>query len=469
MAGHHLRRFDDEKRITCSVYIRIYELGGSGWPLFISETKQRYGEGVMEQTIAFAPAYELPQSSEGSAAMESSQAKRIVASPDGSELTVETISDAETFYSMEDSWNALVRAANLNHPFLTHQWIRSWWEAFGSGKTLHIVVVKAAGQPIGIAPLMLTRQKFYGVSLRSLEFISNVHTPRQDFIIASQTSEVIRAIWNGLLQQGNLWDVLMLRQLPADSQTVDSLSRLAEHGKFAWGLWQSADSPYLPIQGSWEDQFKRLDGKHRQNMRRRLKRLSEVGTVLMERVIGGTELESALDDGFRIEGAAWKDQSGTSIRACAETRLFYSRLAERFADRGWLDLNFLTVAGRRIAFNYCVRYENRIYLLKPGYDPELASYSPVNLLCYLSLQEAFASRVAEFDFLGVEDEWKREWTRAKRGHNWMFVFSKSPRAALVFLAKFRIRTALQKTAVYRSVSNKVGKLWRSRVVTRDNI
>src|SRR5207248_1296569 len=55
--------------------------------------------------------------------------------PPATGFTVEVISDYRAFLGLESSWNDLVHRAGIDHPFLTHEWVRTWWQCFGSGKT----------------------------------------------------------------------------------------------------------------------------------------------------------------------------------------------------------------------------------------------------------------------------------------------------------------------------------------------
>jgi CelD/BcsL family acetyltransferase involved in cellulose biosynthesis len=359
------------------------------------------------------------------------------------QLTVDIVSDERSLLALEPQWNALVNAAGVAHPFLTHQWVTTWWEAFGAGKTLHVLVVKAGAEVVAIAPLMRTRRIFYGIPLRCIELIANDHTPRTDFLMVDHRAEVYRAVWASLIEHQEVWDVLLFSQILVESETSEQLLALAKQHRLRSGMWPSHRSPYVPIRQPWKDYFKQLPSKHRQNIRRRWRRLSEVGLVEVEEVTQLEELDRALEDGFRIEGAAWKDQNATSMRASLETHRFYTLLAMRSAGQKWLDLCFLTVNGRRIAFHYRLRYKDRIYLLKPGYDPEYSAFSPANLLCYLSLQRAFAAGWREFDFLGSDDEWKLDWAQDGRDHHWIFIFSRSWTAGLVHSIKFRLRAEPQ--------------------------
>src|ERR1039458_4171160 len=105
------------------------------------------------------------------------------ASPGVPRLRVEVISDFDSLVSAQPAWDRLVDLAGIDHPFLGHDWILSWWESFGAGRKLNILLVKDGEDLVGIAPLMVSRQRMYGVPLRELGFIYNDHTPRFDFIV----------------------------------------------------------------------------------------------------------------------------------------------------------------------------------------------------------------------------------------------------------------------------------------------
>ena len=365
-----------------------------------------------------------------------------------SDLRVDTITDTEAFLALEPVWDDLVERARIPHPFLTHAWVRSFWEAFGKGKELRILAAFSGQTCIGLAPLMMRRAWKYAMPLRQLELIGNKHTPRSDFIIASRHEEAYRAIWGELERQGADWDVVVLPQLVAASQTLEEMNQLAKERSLLTGVWTSSASPRLRLRGSWESYFQSRAAKHRSNLRNRLGRLQRLGPVETEEITGGDQLARALDEGLRIEAAAWKGKNGTAIASRPESRLFYERFAERAAQRGWLRLQFLKVSGKRIAFNYCLRFRNTLYILKQGYDPEYAPYSPFNLLCFYLLQDAFRSGVSAVDFLGCEEPWKRSWTEESHGHSWLYLFQDRWRTRPVHFTKFRVLPAVRGTGFH---------------------
>jgi CelD/BcsL family acetyltransferase involved in cellulose biosynthesis len=359
---------------------------------------------------------------------------------------VEVVSEHAALLRLQPIWDDLVERAGIEHPFLSHHWVSTWWECFGAGKELRILLVRDGASVVAIAPLMRSEARMYGVPVRRLGSLYNPHVPRCDFIVTGGAQWAYRALWDHLRNTERYWDVLELCQLPSGAGALTELPELARGDGFRTGTWCARGSPYLPIAGSWDEYFGGLRAKHRSNLRNRLKRLGRVGDVALEVVSSAGDAARALEDGFRIEAAAWKGEAGTAIDARPDLRRFYTRLAERMAHRGALRFHFLTLDRRRIAFGYSLCHKNRMYLLKPGYDPEYAALSPSSLLWQMVLRRAFDQGLAEHDFLGVDEPWKLEWTKAIRPHRWLYVFPRTARGELLHALKFRIAPALRRLA-----------------------
>lgn len=386
--------------------------------------------------------------------MSGSQAVAFATSPRGSTSTsVEVVTDFQAFLRLEEVWNQTVERADIAHPFLRHEWLRTWWECFGAGtndRRLHIVVVRSDEEILAIAPLMWEAAQMYGVPIRRVALLQNDHTPRADFIVTDRPEESYRAIWHALRGQHADWDVLQLSLLPEESPTRATMSRLAAADGYSSGVWQHGDSPYLGLTGSWDAYFETLSSKFRQNLRNRLSRLTRLGEPALEILSDREAIRDACHDAVRLEDSGWKQTEGTAIASESAVHRFYQLLAERGTDAGWLRLLFLRVGDHRIATSYACWYHRRLFLCKTGYDPDYAKCSPFKLLTYFALREAFAAGLTELDFLGDPEPWKLEWTTTIRPHDWLFIFSNTWRARLLSPVKFQLVPALKRVHVSRA-------------------
>jgi CelD/BcsL family acetyltransferase involved in cellulose biosynthesis len=361
-----------------------------------------------------------------------------------SRYTVDVVTGVDRFLALEHEWNDAVTRARVEHPFLRHEWLRTWWECFGADRTLHIVIVRAGQRITAIAPLMRDTVQMYGLQVRKLDFLHNDHTPRADVVIAEGGESAYEALWTALRETQDDWDLLQLSRLPDDSPTRAAFERLAAADRVNTGVWRGDVSPFLRLDGSWETYHASLDAKFRSNLRNRLSRLKKIGEPGFEVLEDRAGIEQARGDALRLEASGWKAQAGTSIRSDVAVERFYTLLADRAADQGWLRLLFLTAGGHRIATSYGARFANRLFLFKTGYDPEFATCSPFKLLTCRAIQAGYAEGLHEVDFLGDAEPWKLEWTRTSRAHEWLFVFSQSRRARLLHSIKFQMLPELKK-------------------------
>jgi CelD/BcsL family acetyltransferase involved in cellulose biosynthesis len=353
-------------------------------------------------------------------------------------LQVEVIRDIDRFKAIAGDWDRLVDSSATDRLFLSHTWFRTWWEAFGAGKELHVVTVRSGGRLVAAAPMMLTRAAIYGFKVDALQSIYNPHTPRYDFIVGdNQNPRLYEAIWREL-NTNDGYDMILLAQIPDGSRTIPSIEKLAQRYHWRTGQWLAPVSPFIPLTSDYETFFNGLSPACRFNLTKRHARLRRLGPVDVEVVTDRPAVDEAMRDGLRIEAAAWKGATGTAMLSDPSVTEFYTRLARREADLGQLRLTFLRVGGKRISFNYLLQNRQKMYAVKIGYDPQYHNYSPGHMLLNLILKDACSRGIEEYDLLGGDDDWKFDWTSAKRAHRWLFLFKDRIRPRALHFLKFGI-------------------------------
>jgi hypothetical protein len=369
--------------------------------------------------------------------------------PTAMDLQAELIRDYESFVALEPVWNRLVEEAGIDHPFIRHEWIHTWWNCFKPEGSLFIIVVKEGSKTVAIAPLMLDHGRMYGYPVRRLRGIANVYTERYDFIVPYRLEESFKVIWKLLASHSTEWDVFELRQLTPGAQVLRAIPRWAIDDKFLVGTWASNQAPYIPIIGSWDGYAKGLSRKHLSNLKGRLKGLNRLGPVRHEVVQGGEGLSQAVEDALRLEGAAWKQKAGTAIVCHPGREAFYRKLIAAAAQQGWLRLYFLIVKDERVSVQITLFFHNKLYVLKSGYDPRFAATTPSHLLCWRMLEEAWSFKYDEVDLLGAMERWKTSWTADVRPHSWLFVFPNRPGCRFLHRIKFKLLPRIQTNAACR--------------------
>lgn len=355
------------------------------------------------------------------------------------ELLLDVVTDYQGLLRLEDQWNKLMLEVGETSPFVTHAWTCAWWEAFAADSQLHVLILRKGDRICGLAPLMFSRVRRYGMSIRRLGTLYNLHVQRTSFLVHDDCrDEFLQLFWKHVRSVAPAWDVLELSPFDRLSPTLPLIEAAAAGSRLPIQYWTEGHSPFLSIAGTWDTYLKTLSNNRRGNFLRQFKKLAELGEVEVELVTGGDALDAALQDGYRIEAMGWKGTQGTAIGSDPTLSAFYASLAARMAATDGLRLYFLRVGGRRIAFQYCVETKDRLYVLKPGYDPEFARFSPSQLLAWRVLESAFARGIVEYDFLGGADDWKLVWAKEKREIVWMLVYARTLRGRLLRLLKVHV-------------------------------
>src|SRR6185503_9749180 len=119
------------------------------------------------------------------------------------------------------------------------------------------------------------------------------------------------------------------------SATPETLAELAAAEGCTTGIWQSGDSPYLTLTGTWDTYFNGLSAKFRSNIRNRMSRLTRLGEPVLEVLHDAASIRAACDEAWRLESSGWKRDAGTAITSDPAVHRFYTTLVERAAALGW--------------------------------------------------------------------------------------------------------------------------------------
>jgi CelD/BcsL family acetyltransferase involved in cellulose biosynthesis len=350
--------------------------------------------------------------------------------------TVDVHTDPEVFAALGDEWDALVERCG-GGLFYRHRFLQLWREHFAPGETLRILTQRTSdGLLTAALPLLLRRTRIYGVPVRELCSMANVHSGRFD-LLAENPPEAARAFLGVLLEQAD-WDVLKLIDVPQGG-AAEALLDAAGAAGLRSGHWPSMNSPYIDLPASWSEMEQTLTSHFRANMRRRRRRLAELGTISTDLCDGSdpASLKARLDEGLQLEAKGWKGRAGTAICQAADTLEFYTALARQAGYDGQLRLWFLRLNGQAIAFQYGLQDGTRHLLLKPAYDETHGAIGPGHLLIEMVLQDCIARGLQEFDFLGPDMPWKSDWANRRRPHGWLYLF-RGPRGRVVHGLKFRV-------------------------------
>lgn len=358
-------------------------------------------------------------------------------------VEVYEINDFEQFKEIEFEWNELLADTNYNVPFLRHEWFVNWWNHFGAGHQLVIIAARQAGKLVFAMPLMEKHLFLFGSRFVVLQSQTNSHSFRYAFLLKQGATGILEKVWDYLRKRPRPWHLLIMQEMPVDAVSHDSLLQAADQHSHHIGLWSKGMSPYLALDGDWNSYLASLNKKFRSNLKRRRKKLAEVGAVSFDCQTFGDQVDNVLRQGLALEQKGWKGENGSAIACSPKLVSFYSNLARISAEKGWLRLSTLNIDQAPIAFDFGLEYNSQRFCMKIAYDPEHHKSSPGQLLAADILTYCFEHNLREVDFLGTATKQKLDWTRRSREVIWVFIYNKKALSSLHYLYKFQLKARVK--------------------------
>lgn len=339
------------------------------------------------------------------------------------------------------AWDDLVRALSL--PIISGAlWMRCFWDAFGDGgQGLTILSARQDGRLVAVLPLRRT-----GRLLRKWSPVSNLHSPSLAFASERPPLGAAAGILDRLLESSDMVDV---GPVQPGAEFCAALLEAARSRRLPLVENAVENDAVVELRGPWEAFRRSLSQNLENSTARHHRQLQRLGELAFEEITGGDRLPAVLEECFRLEAAGWKASYGSPILSRKDTLRFYTDLARRGAAAGALAVYILRLDGRLIAFEYCLRAGQRIDMLKISYSPDLARYSPGNVLRYLILKTEIERGRTAIYHMGRSSEWKLRWANRVDPLVRLRIYGRGARARLAYWGA-RLRLLLKECGPLRA-------------------
>lgn len=328
-------------------------------------------------------------------------------------MELRVFSDLKSFLAHQELWDDLWHRSRSVLPTARADLIGHWVQHFALGSRFCVLVVAEADRWLAGFPLVQRRIKG---GLPAADLPANPWTANGELLVDESTNvgEVLRCLCQGLSQ--TQWPLLWIDMVPAQAARWQCLLAELQTLRLPFLLHWRYPVGVVRFEGDFSAYWASRSSHLQKKVRKGLRQLEKLGKVEIRILQEATPLQwaGALERAWRIEDASWKGQAGTSVLQTPGMADFYHKQTQILAGWHSARLAFLEVAGRAVAFLYGWEAKNVVQVLKIGYDPEFARFSPGHLLWYLWLQNlANQNPSVTVDFLGPLTEGTRPWATEK--------------------------------------------------------
>ena len=332
-----------------------------------------------------------------------------------SRYQIDVLTRPEEFEALRDEWSELLAHSAADTIFLTWEWQHTWWRHLGAGRRLSLITVRAGRQLVAIAPL--AQQSWRPAALQfvpQLELLGtgDVGSDYLDVIVRRDAEPGVTAALGEELAARRA--LVHLAQLNGHSAAARVAGLLKRRG---WQLRVARTDvcPYIPLEGrTFEEYLSTLGASHRRNFSHQLRRLRREFDVRFRRVTSEDDRRAALATLIALHTERWEPRGGSTAFYAETLRAFHDEFTRLTLAAGWLRLYLLELDGRPAAALYGFAYRRKFFFYQAGFDPAFARYSVGVVTVGLTIGEAIAEGLAEYDLLHGDEPYKFLWARASR-------------------------------------------------------
>jgi CelD/BcsL family acetyltransferase involved in cellulose biosynthesis len=359
------------------------------------------------------------------------------------------VSRVEDFLLLKKAWDELLEMSEFASVFLSHGWIRCFWDAWGSDKRLMILVARLGENLMGVAPLMLYNGKHLGVSAKILSFIENDESPHCDFVVNQHAHrEVVSAFFDYITSMQNNWDILFLRKIPVDSPILEPIKACCERHCYKFQVRASLESPILRTDADWVSYYSQRSQRFKKRVRHLRNKLHRQGNILVQKSPDPDEIKSLLPEVFEVGASSWKQRGKNDIGSSSQSRTFFSDLPFALKPRGTVYLWSLRLGDQMIAFEYHVKDGQTVYALRAEFDEAHRTHGPGSVLDFEIVRGLFENNVTLYNMCGNPYPHKLRWTSETRSHVDILVFGHHPYGLLLAFLENTLKPLIKRALKY---------------------
>lgn len=233
------------------------------------------------------------------------------------EPSVQVFAYTDFVASYADAWRELVQRTRA--PLDLGQ---DWADALIAGHSVDVANVRViallrGSELVAVLPVTVGTSKVWKLKVPIVEPLIELFAMHHGILASEPLAEVVprllAAMW--AMQPTPVWTEI--RRLPSGSPAAEALHAYAQRSGAYTEVASGLTPPHLQITGTWEEYLQSKSGNFRSNLKRKPRRLAQLGAVDLRFLTEPAHMPEFLDAMREIEESSWKSDAGSAITSRA--------------------------------------------------------------------------------------------------------------------------------------------------------
>jgi len=302
-------------------------------------------------------------------------------------------------------WHRSADATVYNHP----AWWQSAHEAYGDGRDLMVLSLSRGGRLVAFWPLWM---KNMGPKDGFACVVEPVGARMSDYIMplmdaSEPLDELLEALLRPIRRRLGPWTMFLWSRATncaGISEAMDQIfagQRFLVHRKVRPALRMSLPSSYAALEARWSRNLRR-------DLRRRIRRLSELGKLHLRVAKTRDEIRERFPNLIALHRAEWHGRGETSEFDDHRTARFYANIINDL-PLDLLHYSELCVDGKAASAQFNYVFDNVLRAYKSAFDLKMAKFSPGKIHDAQLAGWCIEDKLSAIDFMEGLEDYKYMW------------------------------------------------------------
>lgn len=366
-------------------------------------------------------------------------------------IKVSYITEFEKFQRMKPVWNEFFYYSEDQSFFLTHAWLIAWWRAFKPYKNRELLIIKVEenNKLIGLVPLMRQTKKIKGMTINTISFIENGHTPLAGLLFLPEKCEIVisQLLFFLLNKSFSKCPLIHLGKLRKDSPIHVAIDKYCHKHNVRHVCDRHRVTPVIFTKEKWEYFFKNRPTKFRKSLRNKLNRLSHMDDtqVYCDTIGCDIDVDTAISRFSDISMHSWKAKNGSDINSIGGSIKFHKNILHAIKQvDGKAQVWWMTQGKIFISYELHLIYDNIVYPILADYNQAFSKISPGSMVEYYAIKNCFESPdMTVYNTCAEDYQYLRYWTSDFIKYDIYEIYPNNIGSNLLFFFKNRIMPLLR--------------------------
>jgi CelD/BcsL family acetyltransferase involved in cellulose biosynthesis len=315
-------------------------------------------------------------------------------------MSVVVIDDFDILEDYIEAWEDLSVEALEPNPFYEPWMLIPALRGLAAGKDLCVVLVLTVneGEPVlcGVFPLE-KKQRYKKLPVAAFSLWRHIYSPLCTPLIRTSYARACMDVfldWLASERECALMDFNLVsgdgpfNQLLNECLTAREASSV-EGDSHERAILRPKENADLYLRAAYSRE-------HRKDLRRKGRRLSELGQLEFNSLELGGDIDTWIEDFLQLEASGWKGNGGGAFACSEANRDYFVSIAQAAFARGRLTMFALRLDGKPIAMKCNFISEPGSFAFKIAFDENYSAYSPGVLLEIENISRFHAQRQVEW-------------------------------------------------------------------------